>query len=686
VSATGTIEGLPARDTDIELFSVAGVDGYLREVNATFARLLGVDADSLDGRSVLELVHPDDVSDVVAALGALEGGTAEVMLENRFSQHGGGWVHLQWVARPLPGTDLWWAAGRDTTPFHRLLAEGVDLRARLDLAVGEVTVAMWELDIKHDRFTWEPQAAALLGVGEDDLPDAMGDLAALVHVDDSLTVATALAELAALGRTEFGLRLGGGPMTRHLSMRGKVLERDRRGRAIRAVGLLFDVTTEKAMEEQMLRMVMTDALTGIPNRRAFDQTVRSAWRRSARTGEPVSIVMIDVDNFKAFNDTFGHLVGDDVIIAVARTLTSSLDRASERVVRFGGEEFAVVLEDVDSAGALVIAERLCAAVRGLTMRQASGWGLSVSVGVATWQPEDVRLKAAQLLSRADAALYVAKAAGKDRVASYEVALAGRAELEEAIRFGIVAGEFEMHYQPVIDLTTGEICGFEALMRWHRPGHGLVMPDGFIPVAEKSDLILDLGRLALWQACTQLVAWHRPGMDASIRVAVNLSGRHVADPQVLADVAAALESSGLAPDRLEVELTETALVDGVLVGQHLTQLRLLGVSVSIDDFGTGYTSVGQLPDLSIDTLKVDRSFVASPEPRQRDLVALMIGAAHAFDLRVVAEGTEDVETLQFLRQLGCDEAQGYGIARPMPAVAVPSWILDWPSDRTKLGLG
>ena len=170
------------------------------------------------------------------------------------------------------------------------------------------------------------------------------------------------------------------------------------------------------------------------------------------------------------------------------------------------------------------------------------------------------------------------------------------------------------------------------------------------------------------------------------VAVNLSARHVADPCVVGDVAAALEASGLAPERLEVELTETALVDGVLVAQHLDRLRLLGVSISIDDFGTGTTSVGQIPHLPVDTLKIDRSFIASPEPRQRDLVALMIGAGHAFDLRVIAEGVEEEVGLQELARLGCDQAQGYALARPMPADAIPSWSSHWASEGRRSVLG
>ena len=402
------------RATEVELFSLAGHDGHLREVNEAFARLLGLPLSEVNGRSLLELVHPDDLTQIVAGLAALEGGAAEVVLENRFLQHGGTTVYLQWVARPVPGTDLWWAAGRDTTEFHRLLAQRLDLRARLDLAVGSAAAALWELDVRSGGFTWEQQAAEVLGVAAGPLPADAAALAAVAHPDDAGAGASALQQLADVGVCEVGLRVGQGAGQRHLSLRGRVLDRDRRGRALRAVGLVLDVTAEKAMEEQMLRMVMSDALTGVPNRRAFDQALRGEWRRCTRASEPLSMIMVDIDDFKRFNDTFGHLVGDAALIAVARALAASLHREGDLLARFGGEEFAVVLPGVDETGALLVAEALVEAVRAVTVRQAAGWRLTVSVGAASWPPGSARGTSMELVDRADRALYAAKAAGKDR--------------------------------------------------------------------------------------------------------------------------------------------------------------------------------------------------------------------------------------------------------------------------------
>ena len=342
-NGSGVVDDSAFQNSEVELFSVGGLDGILREVNQAFAALLGRRVDELSGRSVLEFVHPEDLATTVAGIGALEGGEREVLVENRFLQADGSSVHLQWVARPVAGSPTWWAAGRDTTKFHRLLARHEDLRVGMDLALGQNLAAMWDLDVKTGAFTWEAQAAELLDVTGDELPVTVAGLAGTVHPDDSAAVQEAVQKLGSSGAAEVIVRVGLDTGRRFLSLRGKVSTRDRRGRPVRAVGLLLDVTAEKAMEEQLLRLVMSDALTGVANRRAFDQALRTEWRRCARAGEPLSVLMVDIDNFKRFNDTFGHPVGDAALIAVARTLADGLHRAGDVLARYGGEEFAVIL-------------------------------------------------------------------------------------------------------------------------------------------------------------------------------------------------------------------------------------------------------------------------------------------------------------------------------------------------------
>jgi diguanylate cyclase (GGDEF)-like protein len=256
--------------------------------------------------------------------------------------------------------------------------------------------------------------------------------------------------------------------------------------------------------------------------------------------------MIDIDWFKAFNDDFGHLVGDEALCSVARALSSCVHRGGDVVARFGGEEFAVVLPGTDTAGALAVANRMLEAVRGVVVRQAPGRAVSVSVGTATWRPDGAGGKAADLLFHADQAMYAAKGEGRDRAVAYEFSIAAVDALVAAMAYGLEHDQFELYYQPLIDLASGAAVGFEALMRWNRPGHGLVPPNDFIPAAEATPLIVDMGRWALREAACQLASWAGDGLDPDglMRVAVNISGRHINCPSIVTDVQAALDATGM----------------------------------------------------------------------------------------------------------------------------------------------
>jgi diguanylate cyclase (GGDEF)-like protein/PAS domain S-box-containing protein len=676
VLASSTSPEVAGNGGVLNLFSLAGPDARLREVSESFASLLGLTSGELNGRTLLDLVHADDRAALPQALARGKRGAAEAAIGCRFVQADGQSIYLQWVVRPLPGEDVWRASSIESDDLFNLLAERRDLRTRLDLAIGQATAAMWDFDIVEDRIGWEPQAAEILGVAPRLLPDSPAGLAAAVYPGDGQIVHEALGRLVTEGQTEVGLRVGEEGGVRHLSLRSRILDRDASGRPLRAVGLLLDVSTAKAMEEQLLRMSVSDALTGIPNRRAFDHALRGEWRRCTRARSALSIVMVDVDCFKQFNDSFGHLVGDQALITVARALAATPQREGDLVARYGGEEFAIILPGTDAAGAHSVGLQLVEAVRALTVRQAPGWSLSVSVGTASWHPDRELIRAPELHGRADEALYAAKAAGKNRAVAYEDSLAARHTLQAAIAKGIEEHQFELHYQPLIDLAHGEVTGFEALIRWNRPGHGQVTPDHFIPLAETTTLICDLGRWALREATHQLAHWtNESDIGSALRVAVNISARHAASDTILTDVEEALTAAAIPARQLELEVTETALRDGLL-GSHLACLRSTGVSIAIDDFGTGYTSIGELAHLPADVLKIDRSFTASTDRRTQDLVKLMIEAAHAFDLQVVAEGIEDDSTLAGLRALNCDTGQGYLLARPMPADQVISWHGAW----------
>jgi diguanylate cyclase (GGDEF)-like protein len=435
--------------------------------------------------------------------------------------------------------------------------------------------------------------------------------------------------------------------------------------------IVNSVRQREELRDALAHQATHDPLTELPNRAQARALVTAALHRARRSGAMTGLLFLDLDGFKSVNDSNGHATGDAVLRDVAQRLRDAV-RPGDVVCRHGGDEFIVLVESVTSERHLVeLAERLIASicepitVDGCTVRIGASVGLTVS--------RDGGVDAEALFAEADTAAYRAKGKGRGRAEVFDEALRGelqaRAELETAIAHAIQHHELELHYQPVVDVATGRIHGYEALVRWNRPDHGMVPPDQFVPVAEGSQLICDLDRWVLREATRQLAVWLGDDSAGGITeptVAVNISGRHLADLRVVDDVVSALADSGLPAHLLVIEVTETVLVNDPAAMDHLAELRELGVAVAIDDFGTGYTSIGQLGTMPVDTLKIDRSFIASPEPGARELVALMIRAAHTFGLTVVAEGVEDADQLERLRSQSCDLAQGYLLHRPMPS--------------------
>jgi diguanylate cyclase (GGDEF)-like protein len=425
------------------------------------------------------------------------------------------------------------------------------------------------------------------------------------------------------------------------------------------------------LQQELAHQAAYDSLTGLANRAHVLGLVEAALHRARRCGTQLALLCIDLDRFKAVNDTFGHSAGDEVLRAVAGRMRQVV-RAGDTVGRLAGDEFVILIEPLDETTDLLdLGDRLITAVSRPIPLDGRDVTVGLSIGAAV--SSDGSTDADALLHHADAAAYRAKTAGRGRVEVFDEALRRQldqqADLEHAMRTGLAAGEFVLHYQPVLDLSTGRVEGYEALIRWQRPGHGLLPPDAFIPAAEQSTLICDIGRWVLKRATRQLAQWRGADPDAGdLTVAVNISGRHLSSPSIIDDVTDALRESGVPTSALVVEITETVLVERGGTAVHLHALRALGIGISIDDFGTGYTSIGQLQHLPVDTLKIDRSFISSAGPGSAELVELMINAAHAFGLRVVAEGIEDPDQLNTLRQLACDSGQGYLFARPQTAAA------------------
>jgi diguanylate cyclase (GGDEF)-like protein len=433
---------------------------------------------------------------------------------------------------------------------------------------------------------------------------------------------------------------------------------------------LRDTSHRRLADEALVHTALHDPLTGLPNRALLLDRLAQALARAARTGGQAALLFLDLDNFKVVNDSLGHLAGDLLLIELAHRLQSSV-RAADTVARFGGDEFAILLEDVgDAAEAVAKAERLANAVREPLEVDGREVRPNVSIGVALNtvsgdQPED-------LVRRADLAMYQAKAAGKGRWSVFETSMQARAdarlELETGLRKALSHDELRLHFQPILALDSGHISGFEALVRWARPGYGLVPPAEFVPVAEETGLIVPLGHWVLSESCRRLRQWQSRYVHAArLGVSVNVSPRQLRQPDLVADVARIIGASGLDPSLITLEITESALVqDAEETMRVLHDLKAIGVQLAIDDFGTGYSSLSYLQRLPVDMLKIDRSFVNGLGENERDdaIVRGILELAGTLHLTTTAEGIETDTQLATVRRLGGVAGQGFLFARPL----------------------
>jgi diguanylate cyclase (GGDEF)-like protein/PAS domain S-box-containing protein len=440
--------------------------------------------------------------------------------------------------------------------------------------------------------------------------------------------------------------------------------------------VIRDLTESHELQERMSALVYRDALTGLPNRRLFEDRLSLALAQAHRYRHRIAVIFVDLDEFKQVNDTLGHAAGDELLKAVARRLTESV-READTVARLAGDEFTLILPGLNYAEDVsAISRKLLDALRSPFVIDGQDIRVTSSGGIALY-PEDGHDEET-LLRNADTAMYRAKERGRDNFQLFSPAMAEKAlerrTLEEGLRRALDNDEMTLFYQPCLELASGRVLGVEALLRWDRAGVGLLLPRDFIALADFTGLILSVGPWVLETACRQGVEWRRT--SPGLRMMVNLSSYELQQGQLVSHVEKALASSGLEPDALHLEIPEGYAMQNLdRTVEALRGLRALGVHLAIDGFGAGFSSLAHLRQLPVDALKIDLSFVrgATTDPNDASVVTAVIAVAHSLDLRVVAQGVETDEQVALLRSLGCDEVQGFLWSLPVPAAECESLL-------------
>ncbi|MCW5982374.1 MAG: EAL domain-containing protein [Bryobacteraceae bacterium] len=552
---------------------------------------------------------------------------------------------------------------------------------RYALAAQGANDGLWHWDLQDNRIYYSPRWRELLGYADGEIGDSPEEWLARVHPQDRAAVETQLG--AALAESKDGTFVSEHRVQHRNGSFRWVLARagiqfGHNGTAERMSGSLTDITSNKTL----------DPLTGLANRLwLVDAMERRLALARTNAAWNFAMIFMDIDQFKIINDSLGHLVGDQLLVGVARRLQHAVrnretGRGADLVARFGGDEFAILVDGIESAeDAEVVAARLLEGIRKPFDLDGKEVFASISVGIALGSPHYD--SPAELLRDADTAMYRAKTLGKDRYAVFDGEMRLRAlerlELEQDLRRALDQDQLSIFYQPKVHLPDGALAGFEALARWRHPVRGLVPPAEFIPVAEECGLIIPIGTWVLKQACQTMSRWRSEySACPPLEISVNVSARQLRQADFVETVRAALEESGLPPSSLQLEVTESVvLVDTEATVAILAQIKALGVGLKIDDFGTGYSSLKYLQNYSFDALKIDRSFVMriGQDQNSAEVVKAILSLGRSMNLEIVAEGIETAEQREYLNDFGCHFGQGYYIARPMAEKDAETYLAD-----------
>lgn len=666
---------------------VDAASGRIINCNPAANRILGYYHNELLGLTTRAVFYPPDnppeADDcIIGRSGSKSGGLNEALMRRKDGQV----FFAEFSAVPLEDEQQqvlnWVLILRDISARKAAEETLRESEERYNLAVQGASDGLWDWNLKKDQIYYSPRWKSMFGYAETQIGDSPNEWLGRIHPEDRDLVQVALA--AHLNGT-----------ARHFEVEHRVLDsennyrwvlvrglavRDSNGVAYRMAGSLTDVTARKNAEEQLVHDAFHDQLTGLPNRALFmDRLGRTLNHSYRRAHYLFAVLFLDLDRFKIINDSLGHAIGDQLLVETGRILQTCL-RAGDTVARLGGDEFVILLEDISDQGdAIRVAKRIQKELSRPFQISQHQVHTSASVGVVLstigyTTREDV-------LRDADIAMYQAKLQGRAQFAMFDTEMRSRAiarlEMETELRHALERQELQIYYQPIISLQNNQLVGFEALLRWQHPERGSIPPAAFIPIAEETSMILPIGTWVLSEACQQVRAWQLayPSFH-KLQVSVNISQLQFNQPDLLRVIKHELVSSTLAPECLNLEITENMLMENAeSVVAFLTALRKLGVRLHIDDFGTGYSSLSYLQRFPIDALKIDYSFInrIGVNGDRAEIVKTIITLARDLGIDAVAEGVETKNQLEQLRSLDCGFAQGFYIAEPMPPRLVPGFL-------------